>query len=562
MGKIVVLLFVFSLQFIFAAEKPLPYRWFYLSCNLTKKTDLREIKDIFKTAAEHGYNGFIFSAGFDAISLQKEDYFQRLEELKNAALENKLELIPIFMSAGWGGAIVHDKELAEGTPVKDALFVVKGNAAYFEPEGPAQIFNGSFEEEENGGLKGFKIEDISSSCKYEDWARDMRCLKLTEKQGLSENIDKTHFKTGNTSVKIGGSQRKKGTGEILTAEVKVKPFRDYELSCWIRSEKLGNASLRILGKNGETLGFWRDEGKLREEWQKKHAVFNSRDNETVKVCAGVWKFYSNSGTTWFDGAGIEEVNSLDGLLRRAGTPACVRNESTGKIYTGGRDYEFHGEKIDILAGGEIKNGDRLRAGYYRPVHIGGDQTSLCMSEPKLYEIWQKQAEYIHKYLKPRKYFLSMDEIRAGGSCEACKKRNLTMAQILGACITRQYNIIKNLEPAAEVFIWSDMLDPNHNACNNYWFVEGDLTGSWNYIPGDIVVACWNYEKRDASLKHFSALGFKTIGAAYYDANDLKSSGEWLKSLARAENTCGLVYTTWKNKYKLLADFGDMLNAGR
>ena len=65
-----------------------------------------------------------------------------------------------------------------------------------------------------------------------------------------------------------------------------------------------------------------------------------------------------------------------------------------------------------------------------------------MSEPEVYEIWQKQAELMHKYLAPSKYLLSMDEIRAGGSCQACKQRHLSMAQILGDCITKQVSILR------------------------------------------------------------------------------------------------------------------------
>ena len=47
----------------------------------------------------------------------------------------------------------------------------------------------------------------------------------------------------------------------------------------------------------------------------------------------------------------------------------------------------------------------------------------------------------------------------GGSCEACKARKMSMAQILGDCITRQFQIIRGVNPQAEIFIWSDMLDP-------------------------------------------------------------------------------------------------------
>jgi hypothetical protein len=45
-----------------------------------------------------------------------------------------------------------------------------------------------------------------------------------------------------------------------------------------------------------------------------------------------------------------------------------------------------------------------------------------------------------------------------------------MAEILGDCITRQRAIFKAIDPEIEVMIWSDMLDPSHNARDNYYGV--------------------------------------------------------------------------------------------
>jgi len=83
-----------------------------------------------------------------------------------------------------------------------------------------------------------------------------------------------------------------------------------------------------------------------------------------------------------------------------------------------------------------------------------------MSEPAVYEVWQRQIPLIEKYLAPKKYFLSMDELRVGGFCEACQRRHLSMAQILGDCVTRQHKMIRAANPRAEIYVWSDMFDPD------------------------------------------------------------------------------------------------------
>ena len=266
---------------------------------------------------------------------------------------------------------------------------------------------------------------------------------------------------------------------------------------------------------------------------------------------------------------VEEVGLLN-VLRRPGTPVTVRSEATGELYEEGKDFapikdeklnfrfDHEPPKIKLLPGGRIKDGQRLKVSYYHGMGVNSGQVSVCMSEPEVYQIWEKQAELMHKYLAPSKYLLSMDEIRAGGACEACKQRNLSMAQILGDCITKQVSILRRANPKTEVFIWSDMLDPNHNAHGNYYLVEGDYTDSWQYVPKDLTIVCWYYEKRNESLAFFSSHGFQTLAGAYYDGDTLDNPRGWLDVLDKTPQAVGIMYTTWQNKYELLAPFGDLV----
>jgi hypothetical protein len=182
-----------------------------------------------------------------------------------------------------------------------------------------------------------------------------------------------------------------------------------------------------------------------------------------------------------------------------------------------------------------------------------------MSNPKLYAHWATQARRLHQVIPFKRFLLSMDEIRNGGGCLACRDRHIPMAEILGDCITRQRAILKSLDPRIEVLIWSDMLDPAHNAHNNYCGVAGDFTDSWKYVPKDLVIMCWNHKIRNKSLPFFSDRGFRTMGAAYYDSGDLQNSRDWLDSLMRTPHAQGILYTTWEKQYGLLPDFGDLVS---
>ena len=62
------------------------------------------------------------------------------------------------------------------------------------------------------------------------------------------------------------------------------------------------------------------------------------------------------------------------------------------------------------------------------------------------------------------------------------------------------------------------------------------------------------------MPFFSGLGFRTLGAAYYDADDLDGSRDWLQICRQTPGCRGIMYTSWQNKYQLLEAFGDMIRA--
>src|SRR5439155_853976 len=131
-------------------------------------------------------------------------------------------------------------------------------------------------------------------------------------------------------------------------------------------------------------------------------------------------------------------------------------------------FDHDGPPIVIMPGGAIADGQRLRVSYYHGMATEDAQVSTCMSDPRLYDFWRDQAQRLDALLAPQKFILNFDEIRAGGTDWACKQRGMTMAQILGDSITQAVNILREVNPAAQIYSWSDMLDPTHNAHGNYY----------------------------------------------------------------------------------------------
>ncbi|HUU28160.1 MAG TPA: hypothetical protein VM123_10145 [archaeon] len=534
--------------------KQYPYRFVYVHGKPLENVDQVElIRKLAKTASEHGLNGIILDAFFDRIDLEPPYNFKNLREIQRICQEYNVELIPSLMGVGYNAPILaHDKNLIEGLPVKEALFMVNNGVARLVADPPVKIANGDFEQAEGSAPANFS---------------------LTTEPGAQISVDRNTFKEGASALRAELSKEYEEGAALLTQEVEVHPDRCYLLSCWVKTEGIESSGdvfpILVQGTDGRRLQYFIPPVPGTGDWTRAVVGFNSRGYSQVRVSIGAPA--SKSGKFWIDGLAIEE-EGLVNVLRRAGTPLVVRGEQNGVVYGEGRDFapvfdpvmtllfDHEDPPIKILSDGRIKEGERLRVSFYHNYPIYQGQTPVCMSEPKVYEIWRRVARILHEYIKPNKYYLGTDELRLAASCETCKKRGLTVAQILGDCVTRQAEIIRELNPNAEIFIWSDMFDPNHNAGprkgNYYYFVDETFENSWNYIPKDLIIVCWYHEMRDKSLAHFSKLGFRTLGSS---SGGLDVAASWLESLDRTKGAAGIMYTTWSTNFDALADFGDLVN---
>jgi len=449
---------------------------------------------------------------------------------------------------GYGGAVLsHDRNLAEGIPVRDAPFLVKRDKAEFVPDPNVKLLNGGFEDYQGNTAKGMAFHDEPGRVSYIDTS--------------TAHSGKASLRFENFSAQAAGNAR-------VMQEVRVRPWRCYRVSVWVKTENLRPAeNFRILVLAGERdLAPRSFNVPPTSDWRKLSMIFNSMDNTAVRIYAGVWG--GKSGRFWLDDWNLEEVGPLN-VLRRPGTPVTVKSEDGSITYKERLDYaplsdpNFSFWNIDreypflrILPNGRIRDGQRLRVSWYHPMVIYDSQVTVCMAEPALYEIFEHEARLLWQHLRPNRVILSMDEIRMGGTCGACAGRN--MARLLADCITRQVQILRRYNPKMQIYIWSDMLDPHHNARPNYYLVQGDYTGVWEYIPKDLIIAVWGGAPRENSLRFFSERGFQTLVACYYDADNLDEVKGWLQLARRLSRVRGFMYTTWERKYQLLPDFGNLI----
>jgi hypothetical protein len=511
-------------------------------------SDVAEVSRVVETASLHGINGVVGSFGLDTLGKRKADYFRRLKQVQRVCERNHVELIPAIFSVGYGDAFLsHDPSLAEGVLVEDAPFLVRGSEAKLDSSNSVQLVNGGFEDYSENKLTGFNFRDQPDKVSF---------------------IDNNVRHSGRASLRLENfTSNPSGHGRIVQA-VTVQPHRCYRTTIWVKTEGLQpSGAFRLLALAGARQLAPRD-FKLSptEDWRKLTMLFNSLNCNQVSLYAGVWG--GRAGKVWLDDWSLEEVGPIR-VLRRPGTPVVVRNETGTVTYSEGKDYAMlrepqlrlwrdDGEAVPLklLRGSHILDGARLRVSWYHSMIINSSQVPVCMAEPALYEIMDREVKLLAERLHPRRVMLSMDEVRMAGTCRACRGRN--PGELLGECISRQIAIIRRHLPKAEIYIWSDMLDPNHNAHGNYYLVEGDFTGSWQHVPKDLVVVVWSGEPREKSVRFFAEEGFRTLLACYYDARDLNQVKAWLPMARRTPGMCGLMYTTWHQNYSLLPDFGDLL----
>jgi hypothetical protein len=353
------------------------------------------------------------------------------------------------------------------------------------------------------------------------------------------------------------------------------PGRHYVLRLWAKAEDLSPARMAICLYDGDRQVDWYpiDVGPA---WKKAEYPILTGDMKDARVYLGSWD--AKRGKFWVSGLEVL-APGLVNVLRRPGAPLTVRKEAGGEACGEGRDFApvsdpalkinqgYHTPPaIRALPGGNLRDGDRLLVSYYvHPVMRKG-QTVTCMSEPQTYELWQKAVAKTWETVQPHYWYLDMDEVRCGGTCQACRDRknvdgtSMTSAQILGDCVTRQFGMIRAVCPDATVAMWSDMLDPNHNGKDEYHFVPGGYAGAWKYIPRDLVMCPWYLHCGKESLAFFEGLGMRTIAGAYYDASSLDDSKKWLDLVRSLPHGSGMAYITWENKYSLMAAFGDMISS--
>ena len=534
-----------------AAESPWRWLWVYAPRNFQVNERVDDLITLMGRAKKAGYNGVIIGdSKFGRIEGRPDWYYTNLARTRKAAEDLGLELIPAVMSVGYSNDVLQNNpNLAEGMPVRDCPMLVKGGrATVADPSN--RLPNGGFEETRGDKIAGW---DWMDECVRRD-------TEVRHSGAASARVDK--FREGSSH----------GNGRLVK-KLALAPYRQYRVDAWIKTRDLAPAASLLINPlaegralNHATLG-----ARPTQDWTLHSILFNTLEHAEVSLYIGIWG--GKEGAFWMDDVSVHEVAGVN-MVRREGCPLRVTSADGRTVYEEGRDFQpwaypkmgrvpwpgayevVHPEPPLVLApGSRIQEGETLKVSFYHTVVIYDGQVSACLVHDELFGYMEKQVRLIKQHFAPRKYLMSHDELRVAGHCELCRAGGKTAGQVLAENVRRCREIIRRVDPDAEVFVWSDMFDPNHNAVDKYYLVPSTLAGSWEGLPKDVNVACWYFEKRDASMPFFAQRGHKMIMAGYYDTDDVRANVMgWRDAAAKVKGADGLIYTTWRSEYKDLETF--------
>jgi hypothetical protein len=513
-------------------------RWVYAPVNFLVPAEVDRLDKLMRDASSLGYTHFLITdSKFCRLHELDKKYFAHIERIKGLARELNLQLVPAVFPVGYSNNLLSQNvNLAEGLPVRDALFEVRDGEAQIVPDPAVSL--PSFSER-----KAWRFID-------EPLKPDGEGLRVTEPNGENCRAMKT---------------------------LAVSPFRHYHVSVRVKTENFrGQPQITVLeSETGRRLTHTNLKVGRTQDWSVQHITFNSLANSSVNVYIGSWG--PTGGSMWLADPAIEECGLLN-VLRRPGTPLkvtteedrtrelqegvdydVVRDELLGNVpYSG--EYEVWHESPPIRMKVNWANGTRLRVSWYHPHVIYDGQVCACVTEPEFVRLLKEHADGVEKIFPGTDRMMSHDEWRVMGWDESFQKAKKTPGEVAAENVRACTQILRDQRAESRIFVWNDMFDPHHNAVDNYYLVNGDLSGSWKGLDKDVVIMNWNFGVRMESLKFFSERGHKQVLAGFYDA-DAEQIGKWLETVRKNNipDVIGVMYTTWHQDYSQLKEFRDVVD---
>jgi hypothetical protein len=531
-----------------------PQLWYFHHSYLSNQSAVTSSEAIIDQAAAAGYTGMVlWDSGINFLqdSWWNPSYMSQVIQY---AQSKGLAVMPEVAPYGFSNDLLQQNpNWAEGEQLIGTQFRV-------DPTGTTLQMVNSFPGLVNGGFESGQTAWFA----YGD---------------AGVGVDTTVAHTGSASALIANAP----ANARLSQSFAVQPWRQYHMRMFYKTQNFqGYSQVEVFADHN--LAYNRVNQSIaltaNQNWTQWDYAFNSGPHTSMTILTGVWG--GSKGDYWLDDISLEETGLIF-VLRGTSTPLSVYDPGNpAQVYQEGTDFgaisdpqlsnfqnNWHQPTVvAVPSGSSLQPGQLVAMNWYaiQPVY-GGAGASL--TDPGAAQ-WRTQNAAAVGAVFPDAagYFFGYDEMRNMDSTASAKAMNMTPAQLLDWHFNQTYSIFRGLKPQAPIYVWGDMFDPNMNAVDNYYLVEGDLTGSWTGLPADVILMNWNLSALNTSAAWFAGLNpqqpvaHQQVIAGYYDSgNGATSATTELAQVSGVPGVIGLMYTTWQDDYSQLGAFAGAVRAG-
>jgi hypothetical protein len=538
------------------AQGSAPELWFWLYAYPGSDADVSALESRIDEALSYGYTGVaLWSSAFTFMgsSVHPANNVAYMQQVIAHARSKGMKTMGTTTPYGYSDdALINNPNWAEGEHITGSGFTVNASKTALIPVNSfGGIVNPGFE----SGMTGwFSFNDPNMG------------------------VDTTVSHSGAASGYITNT----GFNARFRQTLNLIPWRQYHVSVWCKTANFqGYSQIEVWDSTTGVLYFNTPLNmQSTQDWTLVEFAFNSRAATQPTLLFGVWG--GCLGSMWFDDARVEET-ALVYVLRRSGTPLKVYDPGNpNTVYLEDADFNaisnpqiasgalspfsgFYNDPatVTLPATTSLQPGQTVAIDYYalQPAQQSGD-VGMCLTEPGAQNWLQQNLQAIANNTPPgMSLLLSYDEMRHMNSCASCKAQNMTAGQLLAWHVANTASLCRSIAPSSALYVWNDMFDPFANAVDNYYFVEGNIAGSWAGLPAGVTILNWNVQNLTNSLRWFSGLTsqqpvpYGQIIAGYYDSgNGAAAATLELQQAQGIPGIAGLMYTTWASDYSQLQSF--------
>ena len=265
-----------------------------------------------------------------------------------------------------------------------------------------------------------------------------------------------------------------------------------------------------------------------------------------------------AGTVWIDDVSLETAD-LQNMVRREDTPLNVRAKRNNLQLAEDLDYrvvETYGTsypqfvrrpRMELMPGSRLAVGDTVLVDWACAPLYGGARQTQCFSQIEPLLEYQERIRHVDSLVRPDGFKIHINEVSYANYDDACTRRQMTPAQLVGSYCRQMYQIIQARRPGAPVRIYGDAFDifvhdPRAMPVTTPTWTVGAL----EELPAPMEIMCMEgYSSNlDSSLDYFAADQHESVMAAalYVSTSRFVSA---VRAAQRHSNCRGTQFFVWQ-----------------